>query len=225
VIGSILLSSSGFFFLQYLIHVSILGTAGQLLDVGQNIWRWWKLRSAITEVEVENALKRWEYDFGYWYSARLTILAIVFIYSVFVPLVVPLGILFFFLSYLVDRRNFEHKIYTATWEDNGTFSRAVAQFSLIFAGIFLLFLASLMFVQETVELSLLGVIASFFMLVMFYSIFVPATILPMPSLKNLSSRLSKDDVMLSVKNQYRDQYLQPVIRRMNQRGASPVTML
>lgn len=58
VIGSILLSSSGFFFLQYLIHVSILGTAGQMLDVGQNIWRWWKLRSAITEVEVENALKR-----------------------------------------------------------------------------------------------------------------------------------------------------------------------
>ena len=78
-------------------------------------------------------LQRWDY----WYSARLTILAIVFVYSTFVPLVLPLGILFSFLSYLVDRRNFEQRIYTSTWGDNGTFSRAVTQLAIIFAAIFL----------------------------------------------------------------------------------------
>lgn len=57
MIGSILLSSSGFFFLLYLVHVSILGTAGQLLDVGQNVWRWWKLRAAVTAVEIDAAMK------------------------------------------------------------------------------------------------------------------------------------------------------------------------
>ncbi len=57
MIGSTLFSSSGQFFIQYMIHAAFLGGGARLLDLGRAIYRWWVLRSAVTQKEKNEAVK------------------------------------------------------------------------------------------------------------------------------------------------------------------------
>ncbi len=55
VLGGLFYTGTGNFFLYYLVHATLTGAALALLDIPQFVWRWWKVRRAVTTREIEIA--------------------------------------------------------------------------------------------------------------------------------------------------------------------------
>jgi hypothetical protein len=111
LVGNAFLYSSGSFFIQYTIQAGLLGAGVQLLNLPQRLLRWYHLRHAQTSQDIKTARLQWDFDFGYYYSYRLTVFGLVLIYSVLVPLLLPCGLLYFVCNYWVDRHNLVNRVY------------------------------------------------------------------------------------------------------------------
>mmetsp|Transcript_23123 Transcript_23123/g.34612 ORF Transcript_23123/g.34612 Transcript_23123/m.34612 type:complete len:429 (+) Transcript_23123:579-1865(+) len=100
IIGNSLLNSSGRFYVIYLVHATMLGCAAELAQVSQTAFK--TLMSTwnyLTWGSTMQMKQPWEFDFGYFYGARLTIMGLVLIYSVLVPIIAPVGAVYFLFTY------------------------------------------------------------------------------------------------------------------------------
>jgi hypothetical protein len=64
---------------------------------------WWKRCRARTAQQFEEAEKVWDFDLAYYWSIRLSYLAVILLYGPMVPLLFPVGLLYFSMNYAVDR--------------------------------------------------------------------------------------------------------------------------
>ena len=158
IVGRVLLSSSGAFFVQYLIHASFLGFASQLLDMPQRVSRKWKRYNAVTDRERHAAEEEWEFDFAYNYSERVTVFGVVLLYSAIVPLVLPVGALFFALSWWVDKHNLSNSVYKIQASSNGRLAAAVSRYLLVYVALTEFAIGSFFMVQGTPGWYAMGVL-------------------------------------------------------------------
>eukprot|EP00743_Colponemidia_sp_Colp-15_P010510 GILK01011581.1.p1 GENE.GILK01011581.1~~GILK01011581.1.p1 ORF type:complete len:435 (-),score=70.25 GILK01011581.1:217-1395(-) len=146
VLGSILLTSSGAFFIRYLIQSTFISNCSQLLAVSELLntkWREWQSGIPIRSHRIRERVR---FDFGYSYASVLSILSMVIVYSIAVPLIVPFGFLFFLLKYTIDKYNFLH-IYTVDFESRGDLGKIVYKYC-IFVIALLQFIMSGFFVLQ-----------------------------------------------------------------------------
>merc|ERR1712106_447944 len=80
-------------------------------DLGQTITRMLKNWLATTEVEKQIANKPWEFMCGYWYAWTLSIFVLTLTVGFILPTILPLGCIFFFFRYWVDKYNISTKRY------------------------------------------------------------------------------------------------------------------
>eukprot|EP00922_Rhytidocystis_sp_ex-Travisia-forbesii_P002696 GHVS01003978.1.p1 GENE.GHVS01003978.1~~GHVS01003978.1.p1 ORF type:complete len:1059 (+),score=183.26 GHVS01003978.1:93-3269(+) len=100
----------------------------------------------------------WHFDFGYWYAVCLSTFTLVFVFSVVVPLILPLGALFFALKYRIDRYNFENGVWCVDKDSGGRIVGTACRY-MIFAISFLQFCMSGFFIiQQDRYLVLAGIL-------------------------------------------------------------------
>ncbi|KAI4835189.1 CSC1-like protein [Plasmodium brasilianum] len=140
-LGAYLFNSSGFFAMRYLLHCCFLTCANQLLQIPQ-----FSIRS-IVKTLTKKETSAWSFDFGYWYGLNTTILALILTFSVAVPFILPLGSLYFFLRYYIDKYNLVYEVCRTNLDSHGAilvmftfFSRVQNKFILV--GRNILFLSS-----------------------------------------------------------------------------------
>jgi Calcium-dependent channel, 7TM region, putative phosphate/Cytosolic domain of 10TM putative phosphate transporter/Late exocytosis, associated with Golgi transport len=178
LLGQVMFSRNGHFFVQYVIHVGWLGAGSQLLDIPQQISRRWKLYWAHTRTERVRAVQTEEFDIAYYYSVRMALLGVVLMYSMTVPVIVPVGMLSFILLYVTDRNNLDFETYTSQWRDvGGVLANAVGRYTMLYIALFQFAMASIFAVQGTEDLIGLGSAFTIALLVTLYIYFSKSCLL------------------------------------------------
>lgn len=129
-LGAILFNSSGFFAMRYILHCYFLTCANQLLQIPQFSMR--SIYEKITKKETET----WTFDFGYWYAFNTSMLALILTFSVTVPLILPLGSLYFFLRYYIDKYNLIYEICRTNLDSQGAVVKTAINFMLFSVAFF-----------------------------------------------------------------------------------------
>lgn len=131
-------NTAGIFFAVYLIHATLLGAAAELAQLPQlgaaavgRCVAW--VRGEPARVVSHD---QWLFDFGYFYGARLTILGLVLLYSAIVPMLLPLGALYFAVNYWTDRHNLDNGHYRIRFDSNGRLPLAVLRYTLLYVALF-----------------------------------------------------------------------------------------
>eukprot|EP00922_Rhytidocystis_sp_ex-Travisia-forbesii_P047220 GHVS01070341.1.p1 GENE.GHVS01070341.1~~GHVS01070341.1.p1 ORF type:complete len:1051 (-),score=215.20 GHVS01070341.1:374-3526(-) len=100
----------------------------------------------------------WHFDFGYWYAFCLATFTLVMVFSVVVPLILPLGALFFAFKYRIDRYNFENGVWRVDQDSGGRIVGTACRY-MLFAISFLQFcMAGFFIIQEDRYLTLAGIL-------------------------------------------------------------------
>lgn len=99
-----------------------------------------------------------EFDFGYWYALSLSLFTLVLLFSVVVPLLLPLGALFFCLKYLIDRYNFANSIFHISMESNGKVARIACKYMLFSIAFFQFCMSGFFLLQNNEPLMLAGML-------------------------------------------------------------------
>ncbi|KJP87583.1 hypothetical protein AK88_02751 [Plasmodium fragile] len=129
-LGAYLFNSSGFFAMRYLLHCCFLTCGNQLLQIPQ-----FSIRS-IVKTLTKKETGAWSFDFGYWYGFNTTILALILTFSVAVPFILPLGSLYFFLRYHVDKYNLIYEVCRTNLDSHGAIIRTAIKFMLFSVAFF-----------------------------------------------------------------------------------------
>ncbi|CXJ29545.1 conserved Plasmodium protein, unknown function [Plasmodium berghei] len=129
-LGAYLFNSSGFFAMRYLLHCCFLTCANQLLQIPQ-----FSIRSIVKTV-TKKEINTWTFDFGYWYGFNTTILALILTFSVAVPFILPLGSLYFFLRYYIDKYNLIYEVCRTNLDSHGAIIRTAIKFMLFSVAFF-----------------------------------------------------------------------------------------
>ncbi|SCM26997.1 conserved Plasmodium protein, unknown function [Plasmodium chabaudi chabaudi] len=129
-LGAYLFNSSGFFAMRYLLHCCFLTCANQLLQIPQ-----FSIRSIVKTV-TKKEISTWTFDFGYWYGFNTTILALILTFSVAVPFILPLGSLYFFLRYYIDKYNLIYEVCRTNLDSHGAIIRTAIKFMLFSVAFF-----------------------------------------------------------------------------------------
>ncbi|KYN98283.1 putative membrane protein [Plasmodium gaboni] len=129
-LGEYLFNSSGFFAMRYLLHCCFLTCANQLLQIPQ-----FSIRS-IFKILTKKEISAWTFDFGYWYGFNTSILALILTFSVAVPFILPLGSLYFFLRYYIDKYNLIYEICRTNLDSHGAVVRTAIKFMLFSVAFF-----------------------------------------------------------------------------------------
>ncbi|CRG97130.1 conserved Plasmodium membrane protein, unknown function [Plasmodium gallinaceum] len=125
-----LFNSSGFFAMRYLLHCCFLTCANQLLQIPQ-----FSIRSIVKKI-TKKEIGAWTFDFGYWYGFNTSILALILTFSVAVPFILPLGSLYFFLRYYIDKYNLIYEICRTNLDSHGAVVRTAIKFMLFSVAFF-----------------------------------------------------------------------------------------
>ncbi|PFH38599.1 hypothetical protein BESB_009410 [Besnoitia besnoiti] len=106
ILGFTLMHSSGSFALRYLLNLSFLGTANEMLQFFALI---------ISRIDSyfynSTEAKKYPFDIGYAYAQALSVFALVVMFSVVMPLIMPLGVLYFCFRFYVDKYNYMYHVY------------------------------------------------------------------------------------------------------------------
>ncbi|VWU52074.1 conserved membrane protein, unknown function [Hepatocystis sp. ex Piliocolobus tephrosceles] len=129
-LGSELFNSSCLFALRYLLHCCFLTCANQLLQIPQ-----FSIRS-ILKTLTKKEISPWSFDFGYWYGFNTTMLALILTFSVAVPLILPLGSLYFFLRYYIDKYNLIYEVCKTNLDSHGAIVKTAIKFMLFSVAFF-----------------------------------------------------------------------------------------
>ncbi|KAJ7345032.1 hypothetical protein JRQ81_000982 [Phrynocephalus forsythii] len=124
----VFLPDNGAFFVNYVITSSLIGTAMELLRIPGLIVYATRLAFAKSEPERLH-IKRsqaYEFQFGLEYAWTCCIFAVVMTYSITCPIIVPFGLLYMLLKYMVDRYNIYY-VYIPTKMNQRIHSAAVSQ--------------------------------------------------------------------------------------------------
>lgn len=138
-LGSVVLSSSGGFAVQYMASALFLSNGVQLVQP----------RCLLTSWDPP------EFDFGYWYASALSIATLCLGFSLVVPLILPLASLYFFVKLYVDKYNFLFHVCPVAIDSGGRLAHAVLPHCFLGLALFE-FLMSGFFVVQGGTLSLAG---------------------------------------------------------------------
>ncbi|EFC40403.1 predicted protein [Naegleria gruberi] len=99
------LPQSGAFFINYTIQYSLLGCFVDMIRLKDLIIYFYLRFKSVTEEEKENATKISEFDLPLEYGYMIAFFGIILTFSVFVPLILPIGFFYFIVKHLIDRYN------------------------------------------------------------------------------------------------------------------------
>lgn len=140
-LGSVFLSSSGGFAVQYMASALFLSNGVQLVQPRCLLTSW----------------DRPEFDFGYWYASALSIATLCLGFSLVVPLILPLASLYFAVKLYVDKYNFLFHVCPVAIDSGGRLAHAVLPHCCLGLALFE-FLMSGFFVVQGGTLSLGGAV-------------------------------------------------------------------
>ncbi|CBZ53423.1 hypothetical protein NCLIV_032100 [Neospora caninum Liverpool] len=143
ILGFTLMHSSGSFALRYLLNLTFLGTANEMLQIFPLIM------SRIDTYFYGSAERRkYPFDIGYAYAQALSVFTLVLMFSVVVPLILPLGILYFCFRFKVDKYNYMFHVYAdLDFNSNGHLAVTAIKY-MLFAVAFLQFAMAGFFVSQ-----------------------------------------------------------------------------
>jgi len=109
-LGTMFLSSSGGFGLQYLVSTVFLSNGAQLMQLPRLL-----------------GVRRKEapFDFGYWYASALSVLTLALGFAVVVPTILPWAALYFTIKLYVDKYNFMYGIAPPGLDSNGRLAHVI----------------------------------------------------------------------------------------------------
>jgi len=109
-LGTMFLSSSGGFGLQYLVSTVFLSNGAQLMQLPRLL-----------------GVRRKEapFDFGYWYASALSVLTLALGFAVVVPTILPWAALYFTIKLYVDKYNFMYGIVPPGLDSNGRLAHVI----------------------------------------------------------------------------------------------------
>jgi len=110
-LGTMFLSSSGAFGLQYLASAVFLSNGAQLLQPLRTI-----------------GAQDTPFDFGYWYASGLSVLTLGLGFSVVVPLILPGTALYFTIKFYVDKYNFLYNVVPPGLDSSGRLAHAIVPY-------------------------------------------------------------------------------------------------
>lgn len=99
------LPQSGAFFLNYVIQYALLGCFVDIIRMKDLIKYFYLRFKSVTEEEKEQATTIAEFDLPLEYGYLTSYFGILLTFSVFVPLVLPVGFFYFLVKHIVDRYN------------------------------------------------------------------------------------------------------------------------
>ncbi|ETW41352.1 hypothetical protein PFNF135_04337 [Plasmodium falciparum NF135/5.C10] len=91
---------------------------------------------SIFKILTKKEISAWTFDFGYWYGFNTSILALILTFSVAVPFILPLGSLYFFLRYYIDKYNLIYEICRTNLDSHGAVVRTAIKFMLFSVAFF-----------------------------------------------------------------------------------------
>jgi hypothetical protein len=112
-LGTMFLSSSGEFGLQYLASAVFLSNAAQLVQAPRTLGA---------------RDKAAPFDFGYWYASALSVLTLGLGFAVVVPLILPWTALYFTIKLYVDKYNFIYSVVPPGLDSSGRLAHAIVPF-------------------------------------------------------------------------------------------------
>lgn len=135
ILGQMVAGASGSFMTRYVLNAVFINSAMQLLQIPM-------FSQQRVMLKLGKKPRKWAFDFGYWYAFHLSVLALCLIFSVDLPMIPPLGCLFFTAKYMVDKYNFAFAVWKVTAESAGAVASTVCSFMFSFQSLFLFLMAS-----------------------------------------------------------------------------------
>ena len=85
------------------IQRALLGTAVNLLRIGEAFQFMWFKPRAVTKEEHREAVQSWQFYSGIQSALQISVLAVVVAFSTIVPVIVPFGAFYMLMQHLVDK--------------------------------------------------------------------------------------------------------------------------
>jgi len=101
------LPQSGAFFLNYVIQYTLLGGFVDIIRLRDLVMYLYLRFKSVTEEEKEKAATISEFDLPMEYGYLISFFGIIFTFSVFTPLVLPVGFFYFLMKHIIDRYNIQ----------------------------------------------------------------------------------------------------------------------
>ncbi|CEG41424.1 vacuolar protein sorting-associated [Plasmopara halstedii] len=108
MLGTLFLHNSGIFYVDYILQRCFLGTALVLLRATEYIKFSWTTSRALTPREKVQAVEADQFYTGTQSATQISTLTIVLMFSTVVPLILPLGTLYFLMQHVVDKYSLLH---------------------------------------------------------------------------------------------------------------------
>lgn len=103
MLGALFLRNSGIFYVDYVLQRAFLGTAVVLLRSSEFFKFSWEKPRALTPREHVQAVEAWPFFTGTQSAMQISMLTVVLLFSTVVPLILPLGALYFGMQHAVDK--------------------------------------------------------------------------------------------------------------------------
>ncbi|KAJ0398601.1 hypothetical protein P43SY_005226 [Pythium insidiosum] len=103
LLGTLFLHNSGIFYVNYVLQRAFLGTAVHLLRLSEFAKFLWEKPRAVTPREHVHAVEAWPFFTGVMSAIQISMLTVVLTFSTVVPLMLPIGALYFGMQHAVDK--------------------------------------------------------------------------------------------------------------------------
>uniref|UniRef100_K3XBV7 CSC1/OSCA1-like 7TM region domain-containing protein n=1 Tax=Globisporangium ultimum (strain ATCC 200006 / CBS 805.95 / DAOM BR144) TaxID=431595 RepID=K3XBV7_GLOUD len=103
VLGTLFLHNSGIFYVYYVLQRCFLGTAVSLLRVSEYAKFSWEKPRAVTPREHVESVEAWPFFTGTQMAIQISMITIVLTFSTVVPLILPIGMLYFAMQHAIDK--------------------------------------------------------------------------------------------------------------------------
>ncbi|GAB9467815.1 hypothetical protein Gpo141_00005150 [Globisporangium polare] len=108
ILGTLFLHNSGIFYVYYVLQRCFLGTAVNLLRVSEYAKFSWEKPRAVTPREHVESVEAWPFFTGTQMAIQISMITIVLTFSTVVPLILPIGMLYFGMQYAIDKYSLLH---------------------------------------------------------------------------------------------------------------------
>lgn len=103
MMGALFLRNSGIFYVDYVLQRCFLGTAVVLLRASELFKFSWEKPRALTPREHVQAVEAWPFFTGTQSAMQISMMTVVLMFGTVVPLILPLGALYFGMQHAVDK--------------------------------------------------------------------------------------------------------------------------
>lgn len=108
ILGTLFLHNSGIFYVYYVLQRCFLGTAVNLLRMSEYVKFSWEKPRAVTPREHVESVEAWPFFTGTQMAIQISMITIVLTFSTVVPLILPIGMLYFGMQHAIDKYSLLH---------------------------------------------------------------------------------------------------------------------